>query len=344
MLSCNVLQLGSREEGAESNGMAVGSGRPRRLLLAGAAGGLAVWFLSNGGQLEGFLGPSSQSATTLQTFRRHLLTGAWFGSMSLAAATVDPDPAAARFKVVGLPCECCERDWCATSCIDQKQGLTTKCNCHDFLSDKQSSEQYLVSGAGLIKLPADAARARLDSMEAGQGEEGWADHLNWKDANLLKWRAEDGKNLQIKPSTLGGEAGDGLFVTTAMPKYTVFPPYQGKPLSLAEFRKMRGTREMDYVYCPLREEALFNFTDDQLQTAEEAGAATTFCVDGRVAVEKNPVRFINAARSKEQCKKVNVQICEFGDVAYFRTTADVKKGAELITDYGKEYWEDFEGC
>ena len=83
-------------------------------------------------------------------------------------------------------------------------------------------------------------------------------------------------------------------------------------------------------------EALFNFTDDQLQTvpgiarlvdnkrlqcptsrthtcvhmrtrayartlsqAEEAGAATTFCVDGRVAVEKNPVRFINAARSKE---------------------------------------------
>ena len=26
MLSCNVLQLGSREEGAESNGMAVGSG------------------------------------------------------------------------------------------------------------------------------------------------------------------------------------------------------------------------------------------------------------------------------------------------------------------------------
>ena len=59
-----------------------------------------------------------------------------------------------------------------------------------------------------------------------------------------------------------------------------------------------------------------------------------------------------------QCKKVNVQICEFGDVAYFRhptlglmgvechehhafrTTADVKKGAELITDYGKEYWEE----
>ena len=55
---------------------------------------------------------------------------------------------------------------------------------------------------------------------------------------------------------------------------------------------------------------------------------------------------------------MNVQICEFGDVAYFRhipvllypcgkkdaevarTTKDIKKGTELITDYGSEYWED----
>ena len=53
-----------------------------------------------------------------------------------------------------------------------------------------------------------------------------------------------------------------------------------------------------------------------------------------------------------------MQICEFGDVAYFRqvrgyrsqgewrhflrvrTTKDVKKGSELITDYGSAYWED----
>ena len=33
---------------------------------------------------------------------------------------------------------------------------------------------------------------------------------------------------------------------------------------IAEFRTMRGTRDMDYVWCPLREEGLFNFTDDQL--------------------------------------------------------------------------------
>ncbi|CAE7388253.1 Dnajc2 [Symbiodinium sp. CCMP2592] len=323
-----------------------GPGEARRTRRpTGAAVGLALavsaWLAcSSPACLEGFL---SQSTASLRTLRRQVLTGAWLGSTSLAAATLDPNPAEARFKIVGLPCECCERDWCATTCIDLKQGQETKCNCHEFLSDYQSSEQLVVSG-GLYKLPADAARARLDSIEAGQGEEGWADHLSWRTANLLKWNPEDGKNLQIKPSTLGETAGDGLFTTVPLPKYTVLPPYQGKPLSLAEFRKMRGTSEMDYVYCPLREEALFNFTDEQLQTAEQAGAATTFCVDGRVAVEKNPVRFVNAARTKEQCKKVNVQICEFGDVAYFRTTKDVKKGSELITDYGSAYWEDFEGC
>ncbi|CAE7569392.1 Dnajc2 [Symbiodinium sp. KB8] len=326
-------------ERASKGANMAGPGEPRRTRRLTGAAVCGLVLLAASRNMEGFL---SQSMGSLRTLRRQVLTGAWLWSTSLAAATLDPDPAEARFKIVGLPCECCERDWCATTCIDVKQGQETKCNCHEFLSDYQSSEQLVVSG-GLYKLPADAARARLDSIEAGQGEEGWADHLSWKTANLLKWNPEDGKNLQIKPSTLGETAGDGLFTTVPLPKYTVLPPYQGKPLSLAEFRKMRGTSEMDYVYCPLREEALFNFTDEQLQTAEQAGAATTFCVDGRVALEKNPVRFVNAARTKEQCKKVNVQICEFGDVAYFRTTKDVKKGSELITDYGSAYWEDFEG-
>lgn len=34
--------------------------------------------------------------------------------------------------------------------------------------------------------------------------------------------------------------------------------------------------------------------------AEKAGAATTFCVDGREAADKNPTRYINAARTQEQ--------------------------------------------
>eukprot|EP00913_Durusdinium_trenchii_P023715 g22275.t1 len=232
-----------------------------------------------------------------------------------------PEPAAARTVTLGLPCRCCERDWCATACVEANDGEQTKCNCHEFLSEMQSAEQVVVSG-GLYKVPSDASKARLDAIDAGLGERGWASKLGWKDANLLKWN--DGSHLKVKPSTLDG-AGDGLFTTELLPKYTVLPPYQGKPLSIGEFRTMRGTRDMDYVWCPLREDGLFNFTDDQLLSAEKAGAATTFCIDGRETADTNPARFINAARSKEQCKKVNVKICEFGDVAYFRTFKCLRK-------------------
>ena len=269
--------------------------------------------------------------------RRSLL-----GGLLMGLSNGMPEPAAARIVTIGLPCACCQKDWCATSCIDQRDGEETVCNCHDFLGDMQSSEQLLPSG-GLYKLPREASKARLDAVAAGLGEERWAEKLDWKEARLLKWHVEDGSHLKVKPSTIDN-AGDGLFTTVPLEKYTVLPPYQGHALSLAEFRQMRGTKEMDYVWCPLREASLFNFTDDQLMAAEKAGAATTFCIDGRGKADENPTRFINAARSKEQCKKVNVKICEFGDVAYFRTTADIKKGAELITDYGSEYWEDFEGC
>lgn len=34
--------------------------------------------------------------------------------------------------------------------------------------------------------------------------------------------------------------------------------------------------------------------------AEKAGAATTFCIDGRETADKNPTRYINAARTQEQ--------------------------------------------
>ena len=54
--------------------------------------------------------------------------------------------------------------------------------------------------------------------------------------------------------------------------------------------------------------------------AEQAGAATTFCVDGRVAVEKNPVRYINAARTKEQLGRCELR----GGESYAPATNRVK--------------------
>ena len=49
--------------------------------------------------------------------------------------------------------------------------------------------------------------------------------------------------------------------------------------------------------------------------AEEAGAATTFCVDGREKAEKNPVRFINAARTPEPLVSYG-QLHEVEDTIY----------------------------
>ena len=42
---------------------------------------------------------------------------------------------------------------------------------------------------------------------------------------------------------------------------------------IGEFRTMRGTRDMDYVWCPLREDGLFNFTDDQLLSVLRSACA-----------------------------------------------------------------------
>eukprot|EP00438_Fugacium_kawagutii_P029892 Skav200709 [mRNA] locus=scaffold2650:63845:66055:- [translate_table: standard] len=125
---------------------------------------------------------------------------------------------------LGLPCRCCERDWCATSCFE------TKCNCYEFLSELVSSEQKVVSG-GLYKLPSDASKARLDAMDAGLGEEAWAsplEHRRGRGCQLAVFAvvSEDGSHLKVKPSSLSG-AGDGLFATEALPANTVCPGKRG---------------------------------------------------------------------------------------------------------------------
>lgn len=55
-------------------------------------------------------------------------------------------------------------------------------------------------------------------------------------------------------------------------------------------------------------------------------------------------------------REVNTEICQLGNVMYFRTTKEafwklkcggswqVQAGSELITDYGYGYWPDFESC
>eukprot|EP00434_Breviolum_minutum_P006757 symbB.v1.2.005961.t1/scaffold344.1/size224651/3 len=71
----------------------------------------------------------------------------------------------------------------------------------------------------------------------------------------------------------------------------------------------------------------------------------SFCVDGKpMATSQNPARFVNGARSREQCQEVNLEICELGHIAYFRTLKSIDAETELLVDYGPGYWSDFAGC
>eukprot|EP00440_Ansanella_granifera_P008968 gb/GFBE01009719.1/.p1 GENE.gb/GFBE01009719.1/~~gb/GFBE01009719.1/.p1 ORF type:complete len:362 (+),score=39.74 gb/GFBE01009719.1/:1-1086(+) len=342
--------------------------RPGRARTAGAAGAVVLislslvsyrqWAQGSGSDSSlddrSFSLPSGRHATTqLQDratsatsasaglSRRDLFSGA-IGLLPAFLSAAGAQPAQAQI-IIDEPCRCCEKDWCIQTCTEEDTGVATKCDCYEYLSEL-SSRRKSMKGGGKYILPRDAQRARLDSMDAGTGETGWADNLRWKSASLPLWIPEDGSGLTKQASTISAGAGDGLFAKKSLPKHTVLPPYQGAPLSVADIKRMRSTPAMDYVWCPMQEEPLLNLTDTQLQQVSDAGAATTFCIDGQQAVEKNPARFINAARKKEQCPKVNVEICEFGQVAYFRTTKAVPRGAELVTDYGPEYWEDFAGC
>lgn len=241
--------------------------------------------------------------------------GGWFAG--LAASAERSDLAA---NVAELGCEaCCTRDWC--HCDDRV------CDCHAVLKSQGYS------------LPASAATAY-----AAGGMSGWTSALDgWRSADIPRWDPVASEQIEIKDSKIVG-AGKGLFARAPLPKWSVLPPYQGMQLSYLEVRRLRFTPEMEYMWCPMKSAALIaNMTDAELESKPLA-AQPTYCVDGKPSVEGNPSRFVNAAAEVAQCAAVNVEICELGQVMYFRTTKPVPGGAELLTNYGPNYWEDFRGC
>lgn len=211
-------------------------------------------------------------------------------------------------------CSCCEADWCG--CVD-------RCiDCHAYLKAKG----YAV--------PADAQEA-----VAAAGRSRWPKALGWRSARMPGWLPVAESDLEMGNSTLEG-AGTGLFTRRALPQGTVMPPYQGLSLTYLE-SKLGGP----YVWCPAGPGTELMEYEDQGAVKESGkGRKMSYCVDAEPAAEGNPSRFINAAGSKAECKAVNVEICEIGQVMYYRTTKPVPPGGELVTDYGSNYWEDLESC
>ena len=128
-----------------------------------------------------------------------------------------------------------------------------------------------------------------------------------------------------------------------LPKGSVLPPYMGKLLSFKEVGLREFNEGMEYTWCPLKVGLeMMDMSPQELMSGVRA-KEMAYCVDSKDFLERNPGHFVNGAKSQEQCDLVNVKMCELGHVMYFRTNQVVKKGQELITNYGGSYW-DFRGC
>ena len=53
----------------------------------------------------------------------------------------------------------------------------------------------------------------------------------------------------------------------------------------------------------------------------------------------NWTRYINGVKTKHQLKKQNVLYYQFNERIYIKTITDIKKGEELLVNYGNTYWK-----
>tara|TARA_A100001015_G_C14925520_1_gene686161 strand:+ start:806 stop:1297 length:492 start_codon:yes stop_codon:yes gene_type:complete len=122
----------------------------------------------------------------------------------------------------------------------------------------------------------------------------------------------------IKKSNLKG-ANLGLFTNINLKKNYLIPNYYlGKKLSKKE--------------CDNIEDG------DYLWTLEENSSGVA-CIDGKNYKKNNPLRYVNNASKKKQCKMINLEMIQKEDKIYYKTIKDIKKGEELLVDYGSEYFE-----
>ena len=121
--------------------------------------------------------------------------------------------------------------------------------------------------------------------------------------------------VRVKKSGLPG-AGKGLFTKTFIPKGTRIVEYKGEITTWKEVDHEDG--DNGYIYYVKR-----NHVIDALRTPKELA------------------RYANDARGIARVKGVsnNAEYMEEGIKVYITSVKDIPAGAEILVDYGKEYWE-----
>jgi hypothetical protein len=123
------------------------------------------------------------------------------------------------------------------------------------------------------------------------------------------------KKVEVKKSVLPG-AGKGLFAKKLIPKGTRIVEYKGKITTWKEVDDNDGNN--GYIYYVKRHHVI----DASRHTAAFA-------------------RYANDARGICRVKGVtnNAEYVEDGLKVYIESRKDIPAGAEILVEYGKEYWD-----
>ena len=123
------------------------------------------------------------------------------------------------------------------------------------------------------------------------------------------------KHLRVKRSALP-RAGKGLFTTRPIKKGTRIAEYKGRITTWKDVNHQQGSNP--YIFYVKRNHVI---------------DAKTY--------KKAKARFANDAKGLKKIKGIlnNAQYVEDGLRVFIEAKKDIPAGAEILVDYGKEYWD-----
>jgi hypothetical protein len=135
------------------------------------------------------------------------------------------------------------------------------------------------------------------------------------------------KNLYIKPSLIHG-AGLGCFANVDIPVGTCLGWYRGKFLSRREWKNIDDD---SYIWMiePGTEVEDSAFPADKLMR---------YYIDAKPIKHNNKLRYVNGAKLARQYFLINCEAYQHNEKIYYETIKKIKKGMEIIVNYGCDYY------
>ncbi|MBC61373.1 MAG: hypothetical protein CMP11_02870 [Zetaproteobacteria bacterium] len=125
--------------------------------------------------------------------------------------------------------------------------------------------------------------------------------------------------IVIKKSSIKN-AGKGIFTKEKLKAKLKIGQYKGRLISKKIYNTLSDTR---YTF----------------ELSKKIGKSyKLFYIDAQNKKESNWLRYINGAKTKHQKKMINIEAYQYNEKIFYRTTKEIKAGAELIIDYGDSYW------